>query len=119
LDTPEGVEGWLLSGSLFFGSVSKLNQMTDPKRLSSGTPPRVVILDCHGLLNIDNSAMDIIHTYYRALKRRGCEMIICGAADHTLRQLQRTGIAQDLGKNMVLDIFDAERLARQLIREQK
>ena len=119
LDTPEGVEGWLLQGSLFFGSVSKLNQMTDPKRLASGTPPRVVILDCHGLLNIDNSAMDIIHTYYRALKRRGCEMIICGAADHTLRQLQRTGIAQDLGKNMVLDIFDAERLARQLIREQK
>ena len=70
-------------------------------------------------MNIDNSAMDIIMTYIRALKRRNFELIICGATDHTLRQLQRTGIAQVLGNNMTNDLFEAERLARNLIRNIK
>ena len=67
-------------------------------------------------MNIDNSAMDIISTYMRALKRRNFELIICGATDHTLRQLQRTGIAQTLGRNMVDNMFEAEKLARELLR---
>ena len=52
----------------------------------------------------------------RALKRRTFELIICGATDPTLRQLQRTGIAQTLGRNMVDNMFEAEKLARELLR---
>lgn len=115
-DTPEGIEAWRLQGSLFFGSVSKLSYMTDPKRITSRNANKVVILNCTALMNIDNSAMDIISTYMRALKRRNFELIICGATGHTLHQLERTGIAQALGKNMVDTMFDAERLARELLR---
>ena len=116
-DTPEGVEAWRLQGSLFFGSVSKLSEMTDPKRLTGPMAPRVVILDCKALFNIDNSAMDIIAAFYRALKRRGSELIIAGASDHTLRQLHRTGIAQALGRNLCETAWDAEQLARELVRK--
>ena len=115
-DTPEGIEAWRLQGSLFFGSVSKLSYMTDPKRITARNANKGVILNCTALMNIDNSAMDIISTYMRALKRRNFELIICGATGHTLHQLERTGIAQALGKNMVDTMFDAERLARELLR---
>lgn len=119
VDTPAGIEAWQLQGSLFFGSVSKLNAVTDPKRITAHNANKVVIFDCTSLMNIDNSAMDIIQTYMRALKRRGFELIICGATGHTLRQLQRTGIAQSLGNNMTNDMLEAERLARTLIRNMK
>ena len=116
-DTPEGIEAWRLQGSLFFGSVSKLSYMTDPKRITARNANKVVILNCTALMNIDNSAMDILSTYLRALKRRQFELIICGATGHTLHQLERTGIAQTLGRNMVDNMIDAERLARELLRK--
>ena len=119
VDTPEGIEAWQLQGSLFFGSVSKLNTVTDPKRITAHNANKVVIFDCTTLMNIDNSAMDIIQTYIRALKRRHFELIICGATCHTLRQMQRTGIAQTLGNNMTNDMMEAERLARKLLQNMK
>ena len=116
-DMPAGVEAWKLTGALFFGSVSKLEGITDPKRLTAKDAAKVVILDFTDLLNIDNSAMDILAVYIRALKRRGHELIIAGASGHPLRQLNRTGIAQTLGANMVPDKVFADKRARDLITE--
>lgn len=116
-DMPAGVEAWKLTGALFFGSVSKLEGITDPKRLTAKDAAKVVILDFTDLLNIDNSAMDILAVYIRALKRRGHELIIAGASGHPLRQLNRTGIAQTLGANMVPDKVFADKRARDLIAE--
>lgn len=116
-DMPAGVEAWKLTGALFFGSVSKLEGITDPKRLTAKDAAKVVILDFTDLLNIDNSAMDILAVYIRALKRRGHELIIAGASSHPLRQLNRTGIAQTLGANMVPDKVFADKRARDLIAE--
>ena len=116
-DMPAGVETWKLTGALFFGSVSKLEGITDPKRLTAKDAAKVVILDFTDLLNIDNSAMDILAVYIRALKRRGHELIIAGASGHPLRQLNRTGIAQTLGANMVPDKVFADKRARDLIAE--
>lgn len=116
-DMPAGVEAWKLTGALFFGSVSKLEGITDPKRLTAKDAAKVVILDFTDLLNIDNSAMDILAVYIRALKRRGHELIIAGASGHPMRQLNRTGIAQTLGANMVPDKVFADKRARDLIAE--
>ncbi len=116
-DMPAGVEAWKLTGALFFGSVSKLEGITDPKRLTAKDAAKVVILDFTDLLNIDNSAMDILAVYMRALKRRGHELIIAGASGHPLRQLNRTGIAQSLGPNLVPDKLFADKRARDLIAE--
>ena len=114
-DMPAGVESWKVTGALFFGSVSKLEGITDPKRLLARDAARVVILDFTDLLNIDNSAMDILAVYLRALKRRGFSLIIAGASGHPLRQLNRTGIAQALGQNLVPDRVFAEKRARDII----
>ena len=116
-DMPESVEMWKLTGALFFGSVSKLETVTDPKRITAKDAAKVVILDCTDLLNIDNSAMDILQVFLRALKRRNHELIIAGASGHPLQQLRRTGIAQSLGANMVPDTLFAEKRARDLLLE--
>ncbi len=114
---PAGVECWKLTGALFFGSVSKLETVTDPIRITSKDAAKVVILDCTDLLNIDNSAMDILTTFIRALNRRNHELLIVGASGHPLRQLERTGITTMLGKNMLPDMAFAEHRARELIVE--
>ncbi len=114
---PEGVECWKLTGALFFGSVSKLESVTDPKRITARDAAKVVILDFTDLLNIDNSAMDILAGFIRALRRRNHELIVVGASGHPLAQLQRTGIAESLDKNMVPDMAFAEHRARELMTE--
>ncbi|MGN1150298.1 MAG: STAS domain-containing protein, partial [Sutterella sp.] len=95
----------------------KLERVTDPKRITDRNAAKVVIMDCTDLLNLDNSAMDILMVFIRALKRRNHELIIVGASGHPLRQLNRTGIAQMLGSNMLPDMAFAEHRARELIRE--
>ena len=48
--------------------------------------------------------MDQIEVFVRALHRHHHELIIAGASGHPLRQLERTGIAQALGPNLVPDM---------------
>lgn len=101
---PDTVEAWHIRGALFFGSISKLEHVTDPHRLMAANSAKIVILDFTDLVNIDNSAMDQIEVFVRALHRHHHELIIAGATGHPLRQLERTGIAQALGPNLVPDM---------------
>lgn len=114
---PETVEAWHVKGALFFGSVSKLEPVTDPARIHGAGAARIVILDFEDLLNIDNSAMDQIEAFVRALHRHNHELIIAGASGHPLRQLERTGIARELGANLVPDMEFAVARCRVVLEE--
>ncbi|MDO5531009.1 SulP family inorganic anion transporter [Sutterella sp.] len=114
---PETVEAWHIRGALFFGSISKLEHVTDPHRLMAADSAKIVILDFTDLVNIDNSAMDQIEVFVRALHRHKHELIIAGASGHPLRQLQRTGIDQELGSNLVPDMEFAMARADQVLAE--
>lgn len=114
---PEYVEAWHVKGALFFGSVSKLEHVTDPKRITSADSAKIVILDFTELLNIDNSAMDQIEAFVRALHRHNHELIIAGASGHALRQLQRTGIDKELGRNLVPNIEFAFKRCEEVMKE--
>lgn len=116
-DMPATVEAWHIKGALFFGSVSKLEHVTNPARLTAPDAARVVILDFTDLINIDNSAMDQIEAFVRALHRRTHELIIAGAEGHPLKQLERTGIAKELGPNLVPDMEFAMARARAVLPE--
>lgn len=114
---PDTVEAWHVKGALFFGSVSKLEPVTDPARIHGAGAARIVILDFEDLLNIDNSAMDQIEAFVRALHRHNHELIIAGASGHPLRQLERTGIARELGANLVPDMEFAVARCRVVLEE--
>ena len=114
---PDTVEAWHIRGALFFGSISKLEHVTDPHRLMAADSAKIVILDFTDLVNSDNSAMDQIEVFVRALHRHHHELIIAGASGHPLRQLERTGIAQELGANLVPDMEFAMARADQVLAE--
>jgi len=118
---PEGtskkIEAWLMEGALFFGSVSKLEIVMDPKHISVPNSPDVIIFDFSELLSIDNSAMELIETFHRNLVKHNKVLIISGAADHPLRQIQRMGMDKSLGKYMVPDLKTAIALAEETVKE--
>lgn len=78
---PDTVEAWHIRGALFFGSISKLEHVTDPHRLIAADSAKIVILDFTDLISIDNSAMDQIEVFVRALHRHNHELIIAGRRD--------------------------------------
>ena len=116
-DTPRGIEAWMMEGALFFGSVSKLEIVTDPKHITAPDAPEVIIFNFTELLSIDNSALDIIENFQRNLVRHDKVLIIAGASDHPLRQMERLGLAQRLGKYLAPDMDSAIALARQTLVE--
>lgn len=117
-DLPTTVEAWHLKGTLFFGSVSKLEPVTDPVRITAPDAAKIVILDFTELLNIDNSCMDQIEVFARTLRKYKHDLIIAGAQGHALKQLKRTDIAQRLGANMVPDMEFAMVRARAILKDQ-
>jgi SulP family sulfate permease len=116
-DAPKEIEAWLMEGTLFFGSVSKLEIVTDPKHIAAENSPDVIIFNFTELLSIDNSAMEIIETFVRSLRSHNKELIVAGASDHPLRQMQRIGLDKVLGKYMVADMDSAMIVAREALAE--
>ena len=61
------IEAYRLYGSLFFGSVDKLEELTDPKR----PMPKILILSLTNLLNIDSSGIDALENLHDILMKKG------------------------------------------------
>jgi SulP family sulfate permease len=101
---PTGTEAWLLEGALFFGSISKLESVTDPRRLNAPGGPRIVILDFSETLSLDTSALDAIEALDRTLAKRHAHLIVAGVDDQPRSLLDRSGFAAHLGANLVPDL---------------
>ena len=84
-DAPKQIEAWAMEGALFFGSVSKLEIVTDPKHISAPDAPDVVIFDFTDLLSIDNSALDIIESFQRKPRENTAKILIVVGASETPR----------------------------------
>ena len=111
---PAGTEAWLLEGALFFGSVSKLESVTDPRRLNAPGGPQAVILDLSETLSLDTSALDAIEALGRTLAKRRAHLIVAAAEDQPRSLLERSGFAAHLGPNLVADLDAAVARARAL-----
>ena len=91
---PPGIAAYKVFGSLFFGSVGKLEPLLDPVR----TPARIVILEMHQVINIDNTGLETLQSLQRTLARRGGQLILCGLNRHPAAQVTRSGFADALGE---------------------
>ena len=91
-------------GSLFFGSVTKLETLLDP----SGTLPDVLILEMHQTINMDNTALDALESLRKLITRRGGIMMIAGANEQPLMLMKRSGFVARLGEdNLRASLEDA------------
>jgi SulP family sulfate permease len=114
-DAPRGVEAYRLTGSLFFGAVSKLESLTDPARFTGAAAPSVVILDFAPLLSLDTTGLEPLEALRRQLARRGGTLIVAGAHDQPLDLLTRSGFLAHVGAdNVTADVAAALARARTL-----
>jgi SulP family sulfate permease len=92
---PDGrsLGAWRLFGSIFFGSVTKLENLLDPSR----PPPDVVVLEMHKVINIDTTGLDAIEALYTTLRRRGGRLILADVNEQPRSLLARSGFLELLG----------------------
>jgi SulP family sulfate permease len=109
-----GAEAYRLQGSLFFGSVGKLEQLTDPAHHAQADAARVLILDFEALLSLDTTGVETLDTLRRQLQRRGAQLIVAGAREQPLSLLTRSGFVARVGAdNLVTDFAAAQARATQ------
>lgn len=114
-----GIEAWVMEGALFFGSVSKLEIVTDPKHIIDPHSPDVIIFNFTDLLSIDNSALDIIEKFQKNLLAHGKILVIAGANGHPLKQMERLGMTKTLGKYLVGDMDEAIKVGEEFLEEKR
>lgn len=95
---PGKVDAYRVIGSLFFGAVSKLEGLLDPKRR---TAP-LTVLDLSGLLNMDTTGLDALQSLQTMITRRGGRLVLCGLQAQPASLVQRSGFAERLGEEGIL-----------------
>ena len=105
------VEAFRISGSLFFGAVSKMDGLLDPKRKL----PRIMILDLTQLLNLDNTGLETLETLHGMLQKRGGILMLCGLQQQPSWLVSQSGLVAAVGaENIVPTLGDAWHRARDL-----
>ena len=111
---PEGAAAYRIFGSLFFGVVGKLEALTEP--VPGREPPRVLVLDLHRVINLDSTCLDMLEVISRGLRKRGATLVLCGANEHPLSLMRRSGFLEDLGtENLRPDLAAGLARARELV----
>ena len=94
---------WELFGSIFFGSVTKLEALLDPAK----PLPDVVILEMHKVINCDTTGLDALESLHGALGRRGGRLILVDLNEQPESLLRRSGFAEVLGRENILPSLEA------------
>jgi SulP family sulfate permease len=91
-------------GSLFFGSVTKLEHLLDPARKL----PDVLILEMHQVINIDTTGLDALENLQKLIAKRGGLLMLTGVNDQPLSLMRRSGFVKHLGEgNLRSSLEDA------------
>jgi SulP family sulfate permease len=98
------IEAYRLCGSLFFGSVNRLEELTDPAR----PVPKILVLSLTSLLNMDTSGLEALEITWETLRKKGCRLLISGANGQPLSLMRRAGFTQAFGEH---NMFETTALA--------
>ncbi|MDO4681451.1 MAG: SulP family inorganic anion transporter [Lautropia sp.] len=105
---PDGrrVGVWQVFGSLFFGSIGKIEAMTaSPQPL-----PDVVVLEMHQLINLDTTGLDALQALNRVITEDGGRLIIVAPNQQPLSLFRRSGFLEELGpENLFTTLSDVYR----------
>ena len=85
---------WQAYGSIFFGSISKLEAITaTPQPL-----PDIVVLDLHRVITMDTTGLDALQTLHNHILEHGHRLIVCGANRQPTSLMNRAGFLEELGE---------------------
>ena len=91
--SPQQIELYALSGSLFFGAVSRLEPLLDPDR----RVPPLTVIDLSGVLNMDTTGLDALESLHALLERQGGRLVLCAPQPQPRSLIERSGFDQRLG----------------------
>src|SRR5690606_3389077 len=93
--TPDGrsIAVYRVFGSLFFGSVTKLEQLIDPAR----TRADIVVLELHRVINLDTTGLDALRSVHRSLQQRGGRLVIAEPNEQPLSLMRRSKFLDAIG----------------------
>jgi SulP family sulfate permease len=89
---PDGVAAFKLFGSLFFGSVGKLDALFDER----ATPARIVILEMHQVINLDTTGLETLQSLARTLAKRGGALVLAGLTKQPASLVHRSGFDAEI-----------------------
>jgi sulfate permease, SulP family len=104
---PQGVQAFALYGSLFFGSVGKVEALAE--QVAPGT--RALVLDLQRLVQLDTSGLEALRQLHQALRRRDVALLLAEVNEQPLSLMQRAGFAAELGQDQFLPKISALSLA--------
>ncbi len=93
------IEAYRLCGSLFFGSVNRLEEVIEPARAT----PKILVLSLSSLLNVDTSGLDALENVYKTLREKHCRLLISGASGQPLSLMRRSGFIQEFGERNMFE----------------
>ncbi len=96
------VGAWRVCGSLFFGSVTKLEQLFDP----ANPLPDVVVLEMDRVINLDTTGLDALESLLGMLRKRGGRLIIAQPAAQPMSLMRRSGFYDELGAGNLFDSLE-------------
>ncbi len=97
------VAAYAIFGSLFFGSVSKLEQLLDPQQQL----PDILILEMHQVINLDTTGLDALESLHKRLQKRSGRLILAGLNEQPLSLIGRSRFAEALGRDNLPESLDA------------
>jgi sulfate permease, SulP family len=98
----KSVAAYRLFGSLFFGSVIKLEHLLDPQHVL----PDIVILELHNLINIDTTGLDALENLHGLISKNGGRLLMAGTNPQPMSLMQRSGFLKKLGEDNFVDSLD-------------
>jgi len=105
------IAAYKLFGSLFFGTVAKLEALLEQKR----DRLRVLVLEMHQVINLDTTGLDFLQVLHKTLRDEGRHLVIAGLNEQPASLVRRSGFLQVLGEqNFVPDLGAALLRARDL-----
>lgn len=84
---------WEAHGSLFFGSVGKIEAMMESRRRL----PDIVVLDMSDVLNLDTTGLSALEALNRVITGRDGQLLVVGAHPQPMSLMQRSGFVDDVG----------------------
>ncbi len=97
------VRAYRLFGSLFFGSVGKIDALQTP----FDPLPGVMILELHQVINLDTSGLEALEGLLHSLRSGGGRMLIAAPNEQPLSLMNRSGFMEKLGPDSVFDTLEA------------
>ncbi len=103
-ELPADVACYRLRGSLFFGAVGKIEPLMDARFNSA----KIVLLNMHYMLDIDDTGLDALSSLNKSLQKRGGYLVLFDLDPSVRESMERTGFIRDtLGEYNVVDDFQS------------